>query len=268
MHPMLRDLPEAIKGLGDLSLDLRWTWSHGADALWNMIDAELWQRTRNPWLLLQTVPPRRLQALAQDAPFRAELARVQQARQEYLSAHTRWDDMCPEDSCNPIAYFSMEFGVGEALPVYSGGLGVLAGDHLKTASDLGVPIVGHRSAVPGRLLPADAGRPRPPDRAVPGQSAAYAAAHGRARRRRRTTDRASRSAGPHLAAAGLAGPGRPRAAVPARFERPAEQPGRSRHHRPAVWGRQGNATGAGDRARHRRLAAARGARHRRRRSAT
>ncbi len=141
MHPMLRDLPEAIQGLGELSLDLRWTWSHGADALWNMIDAELWQRIRNPWLLLQTVSPRRMQALAQDAKFRAELARVQQARQEYLGAHTRWDDMCPEDSCNPIAYFSMEFGVGEALPVYSGGLGVLAGDHLKTASDLGVPIV-------------------------------------------------------------------------------------------------------------------------------
>jgi starch phosphorylase len=141
-HPLLRDLPEPIRALGELILDLRWSWHHGADALWALLDAGLWQRTRNPWLVLQNVSPRRLEALARDANFLAELDRAQREHDDYLRARTLWEEICPPGFRGPIAYFSMEFGVTETLPIYSGGLGVLAGDHLKTASDLGVPLVG------------------------------------------------------------------------------------------------------------------------------
>jgi starch phosphorylase len=140
-HSLLRELPKSIEALGPLSLDLRWSWSHGADALWAMLDGELWERTRNPWLVLQNVAPRRLEALAADSTFLAELGRVQKECDDYLGARTPWEDIRPPAFQGPIAYFSMEFGITEVLPVYSGGLGVLSGDHLKTASDLGVPIV-------------------------------------------------------------------------------------------------------------------------------
>jgi len=141
-HPLLRELPESIGALGGLSLDLRWSWCHGADALWAMLDSELWERTRNPWLVLQNTPKSRLDALAVDSRFLDELARVQRERDEYLAGGTPWDELRPPGFQAPVAYFSMEFGITEVLPIYSGGLGVLAGDHLKTASDLGVPIVG------------------------------------------------------------------------------------------------------------------------------
>jgi starch phosphorylase len=141
-HPLLRELPETIRALGELSLDLRWSWSHAGDALWAMLDGELWQRARNPWLVLQNVAASHLEALAEDSRFLSELDRVQREREAYLSARTPWEDICPPGFRGPIAYFSMEFGITEGLPIYSGGLGVLSGDHLKTASDLGVPIVG------------------------------------------------------------------------------------------------------------------------------
>ncbi len=141
-HPLLRDLPETIRDLGALSLDLRWTWCHAADALWQMLDGEMWARTRNPWLVLQGTPKSRLESLALDPGFLAELARVQRECSEYLGGRTPWEDVCPPGFRGPIAYFSMEFGITEVLPIYSGGLGVLSGDHLKTASDLGVPVVG------------------------------------------------------------------------------------------------------------------------------
>ena len=141
-HPLLRELPKPIRALGDLSLDLRWSWCHRADALWAMLNGELWQHTRNPWLVLQNTTRRRLETLAADAQFLGELDRVQKECAEYMSVRTPWEDICPPGFQGPIAYFSMEFGITEVLPIYSGGLGVLSGDHLKTASDLGVPIVG------------------------------------------------------------------------------------------------------------------------------
>jgi len=141
-HPLLRELPEPIRALGQLALDLRWSWCHGADALWAMLDGELWQRTRNPWLVLQNTPRQHLESLAADSRFLAELDRVQRDCDRYLGGPTPWEEICPAGFQGPIAYFSMEFGITEVLPIYSGGLGVLSGDHLKTASDLGVPIVG------------------------------------------------------------------------------------------------------------------------------
>ena len=139
-HPFLRELAEGIEGLAQLSLDLRWTWSHAADRLWQEIAPAVWMRTKNPWFVLLSVSQQRLEQLAQDQDFRAELERLTQARQDYLKG-TTWCGETYRDNRYLIAYFSMEYGLAEALPLYSGGLGVLAGDHLKTASDLGVPLV-------------------------------------------------------------------------------------------------------------------------------
>lgn len=135
-----RALPEGLEALATLSLDLRWTWSHGADRLWRAVDPEAWEATRNPWLLLQGVSSERLEALAGDVSFRRELDAVRAARDAHLAAPPCLDTGGASRE-RPIAYFCMEFAVGEAIPLYAGGLGVLAGDHLKTASDLGVPLV-------------------------------------------------------------------------------------------------------------------------------
>ncbi len=136
------DLPEELGDLYTLALDLRWSWSHVADALWRRIDGPLWRRTRNPWLIMQTVSGRHLRQLAGDADF---IALLQSLREEQATAQSApgWFQQSQADSpLEQVAYFSMEFGLSEALPIYSGGLGVLAGDHLKTAGELGVPLVG------------------------------------------------------------------------------------------------------------------------------
>jgi starch phosphorylase len=139
-HPFLSSLPKGVEALADLGLDLRWAWSHTADHLWHEIDPVVWARTGNPWLILQSVSQRRLEQLAQNPDFCAELERLTQARRDYLTG-AEWFGATYPDNDTLIAYFSMEYGLTEALPLYSGGLGVLAGDHLKTASDLGVPLV-------------------------------------------------------------------------------------------------------------------------------
>lgn len=139
-HPFLRPLPEALSDLPALALDLRWTWSHGADRLWETVAPDLWEWTGNPWVVLQSVSARRLENLARDAAFLAELARLAEVRREYHGAPTWFAEQHKSmNAC--VAYFSMEYGLAEALPLYSGGLGILAGDHLKSASDLGVPVV-------------------------------------------------------------------------------------------------------------------------------
>ena len=138
---LLPPIPESLEGLAELALDLRWSWSHAADELWERVDPELWALTRNPWLILQTVAAARLANLAGDPSFRNLVARHLQAHREALKGPT-WFRQSHGDALGTVAYFSMEFGLSEALPLYSGGLGILAGDFLKTASDLGVPVVG------------------------------------------------------------------------------------------------------------------------------
>jgi glycogen phosphorylase len=136
------DLPTGLEALGELALDLRWTWSHEADELWERVDAEAWSRTRNPWIILQDISAERLQALAADASFVAELERLAGNRRAYLDAPGWFASAHGAAALSGVAYFSMEFGLGEGLPLYAGGLGVLAGDFLKTASDLGLPVIG------------------------------------------------------------------------------------------------------------------------------
>ncbi len=134
-----RDLSDA---LGELALDLRWTWSHEADALWQRVDAEAWGRTQNPWIILQDISAARLQALSNDSAFTGELERFTRARQDYLETPSWFASAHGTAVLSGVAYFSMEFELGEALPLYAGGLGILAGDFLKTASDLGLPVIG------------------------------------------------------------------------------------------------------------------------------
>ncbi len=138
----LPSLPEEIAALRMLALDMRWTWSHEGDELWEQIDEQLWHRTHNPWSVLQSAPAERLQRLAADSAFRDKLAHFVEARKRYLDRPGWFATVYDKAALGGVAYFSMEFGLGAALPLYAGGLGVLAGDYLKSASDLSIPIIG------------------------------------------------------------------------------------------------------------------------------
>jgi starch phosphorylase len=138
---LIPPLQEDLKGLAEIALDLRWSWSHTSDRLWEQIDPDIWNLTRNPWLILQLVSSARLKTLARDNSFKQEVQKQVEQYRKYFE-QTTWFYKKYNQSPLTVAYFSMEFGLSEALPIYSGGLGILAGDMLKTASDLGVPVVG------------------------------------------------------------------------------------------------------------------------------
>ncbi|NJP45081.1 alpha-glucan family phosphorylase [Actinacidiphila epipremni] len=134
-------LPEPLRPLGDLAQNLRWSWHQETRELFQSIDPEGWRAAQgDPVRLLGTVGKERLAALASDRRFLRRLAAAADELSDYL-AGPRWYQE-QTDLPEAIAYFSPEFGITSALPQYSGGLGILAGDHLKAASDLGVPLVG------------------------------------------------------------------------------------------------------------------------------
>jgi starch phosphorylase len=141
-HYLPREVPASLSDLATLALDMRWSWHHGADALWRTVDPELWDATANPWLILESVSNQRLIELSQDTQFLHALQEQVTAHKEHFQADTWFTASYGNSFKGLIAYFSMEFGLSESLPIYSGGLGVLAGDYLKTACDLGVPVVG------------------------------------------------------------------------------------------------------------------------------
>jgi len=141
-HYLPREVPASLSDLATLALDMRWSWHHGADQLWRSVDPELWDATMNPWLILETVSSHRLNQLSTDKRFLQALQEQIAARDEHFQAETWFSANYANSFNSQIAYFSMEFGLSESLPIYSGGLGVLAGDYLKTACDLGVPAVG------------------------------------------------------------------------------------------------------------------------------
>ncbi|NUS54667.1 MAG: alpha-glucan family phosphorylase, partial [Streptomycetaceae bacterium] len=141
-------LPAPLEPLGELAMNLRWSWHAETRDLFESIDPETWAAVgQDPVLLLGAVPTGKLAALAEDRRFLARLAVAAEDLTDYLTG-ARWYQSLPEPGSAPdgapaaIAYFSPEFGITAALPQYSGGLGILAGDHLKAASDLGVPIIG------------------------------------------------------------------------------------------------------------------------------
>lgn len=139
-------LPDALASLGELAANLRWSWHPPTQALFEEIDPELWLGVRDPLRLLGEVPAERWAELAGDESYVARVAEVRADLASYLTGE-RWYQRAsvaePEQTWPAsIAYFSPEFGITAVLPQYSGGLGILAGDHLKAASDLGAPIVG------------------------------------------------------------------------------------------------------------------------------
>ncbi len=141
-HYLPRTLPESLLGLATLALDLRWSWNHGADDLWRHVAPKLWEATANPWLILETVSDQRLQSLTSDAHFLKKLQQQLDLREAHFDEKSWFSESCEGRFAGHIAYFSMEFGICESLPIYSGGLGVLAGDYLKTACDLNIPLIG------------------------------------------------------------------------------------------------------------------------------
>lgn len=137
------DYPAELLDLKALALNLRWSWSHAADELWRYIDGDLWEQIQNPWMIVQTVSHARLRRLAGDEYFLSLLRELRREQQEALS-RDGWLQLPGTDSAQlpVVTYFSMEFGLTEALPIYSGGLGVLAGDHLKSCSESGLSLTG------------------------------------------------------------------------------------------------------------------------------
>jgi starch phosphorylase len=135
-------LPARLAGLHELAFNLRWAWDHDTIELFIRLDPDLWEQSRhNPARLLAEVAQERLDRAAADEGFLANLERVYGSLRSYMDEPTWFKRRYPESDDMSIAYFSMEFGLAECLPIYSGGLGVLAGDHLKSASDLGLPLV-------------------------------------------------------------------------------------------------------------------------------
>ena len=134
-------LPEALAALDELAANLRWSWHQPTIALFREIDEESWASLADPVAMLGVVTPERLAELAADEVYVARADALRDDLRRYL-AEPRWYQSLGADAPRSIAYFSPEFGIAAALPQYSGGLGILAGDHLKSASDLGVPIIG------------------------------------------------------------------------------------------------------------------------------
>jgi starch phosphorylase len=137
-------LPDRLTALGRLSINLRWSWDKPTQDLFAAIDPELWKHVGcDPVALLGQVAPKRLDELAADESFGHRLDELAADLDNYLTRPLWYQHQADEGAQLPhgIAYFSMEFGVAEVLPNYSGGLGILAGDHLKSASDLGLPLI-------------------------------------------------------------------------------------------------------------------------------
>src|SRR5947209_4019281 len=135
-------LPEALAPLHELAMNLRWSWDERTRDLFRWVDPDAWEVTgHDPVRLLGLVHETRLASLTEDAAFMAFMGEVHSELRRYLEAPA-WFQGRKTSPLRSVAYLSPEFGIAEALPQYSGGLGVLAGDHLKAASAQGVPLIG------------------------------------------------------------------------------------------------------------------------------
>ncbi len=142
---IIPSLPIELEPLRELALNLWWTWDYEAIRLFQHLDTALWEKTyHNPIHMLGIMPQQRLDALARDDAFLSHLNLVVRKFQDYMTATSPYEKHLRNTDLNnlSIAYFSAEFGLAECLPIYSGGLGILAGDYLKSASYLGLPMVG------------------------------------------------------------------------------------------------------------------------------
>jgi starch phosphorylase len=121
---------------------MRWSWNHATDEVWRKLDSTLWEFTQNPWVVLQTVSRDKLQRVLAEPAFRKRVDDLVHVKRYAAETPAWFQQDHPRSPLTRVAYFSMEFMLSEALPIYSGGLGNVAGDQLKAASDLGVPVVG------------------------------------------------------------------------------------------------------------------------------
>ena len=130
-------LPTEIEGfdsLAELALDLRWSWNHATDEVWRKLDPALWELTQNPWVVLQTVSQDKLKSVLADQTFRKSIDDLLQAKRRTAETPAWFQQKYPQSPLKCVAYFSMEYMLSEALPIYSGGLGNVAGDQLKAAT--------------------------------------------------------------------------------------------------------------------------------------
>src|SRR5438445_2649325 len=140
---VLPHLPERLQALHRLAYNMWWCWNHEAVSLFRRIDDDLFDAVENsPVKLLGAIDQTRVEQLLNDDGFLAHMDRVEDALNTYMSSTTWFAETYGADSLCRIAYFSAEFGIHESIPIYSGGLGVLAGDHRQAASDLGIPLAG------------------------------------------------------------------------------------------------------------------------------
>lgn len=144
MTRLREKMPEKINRLPELAYNLWWSWNPYARGLFKRLDYTLWRSTQhNPVQMLQEISQERLQAAAEDSAFYRHYNKVMmELDREIENGHLWFPETYPELAKRPVAYFSAEFGLHNSLPIYSGGLGILSGDHAKEASDLGIPLVG------------------------------------------------------------------------------------------------------------------------------
>ena len=142
LYELLSKGVEGADSLVELALDMRWSWNHATDDLWEELDPELWNITQNPWAVLRAASADRLTEVLQDPVFRNKIQELLEQSRRAKQDPAWFQRIHPRTSLRSAAYFSMEFMLSEALPIYSGGLGNVAGDQLKSASDLGVPVIG------------------------------------------------------------------------------------------------------------------------------
>lgn len=144
-HPIYNLLHTDIEGfnsLAELALDMRSSWNHATDQVWRQLDPVLWELTHNPWVVLQTVSRDQIEGVLADPVFCKHVDDLVQTRRDAAEAPAWFQHTYSQSLLTCVAYFSMEFMLSEALPIYSGGLGNVAGDQLKAANDLGAPVVG------------------------------------------------------------------------------------------------------------------------------
>ena len=248
-------LPPRLAPLGELAANAWTSWNADARALFARLDRALWRACEHsPARLLGELGSERLERAAADEPLVAELSRVHARFRRELD-DPGWFARDAASADVLVAYFSREFGIHESLPIYSGGLGVLAGDHLKSASATSACRSSASACCTARATSASTSTSTAGSRSATRENDFFnLPLHPRAP----TTDGAPlviarrRSPASEVARAHLAAPGRPRPALPARHQHPAEQPRGPRHHRPALRRRPRHAHPAGDRPRHRR----------------
>ena len=140
---VLPTLPDILKDLDIIARNMFWSWNPEFIELFKRIDSNLWTASgHNPVKMLGSVSQAKLDELASNQGFLGQLKQAGAKLKAYFERPTWYETVCSEFDNPTIAYFSAEFGIHECLPIYAGGLGILAGDHLKSASDLGVPLVG------------------------------------------------------------------------------------------------------------------------------